>query len=279
MRIKRLLLTVTVISLVILSGCGSTDSVVNDYSEQGSEVQQTTEYVKGGERYVWRNYLLNKPEYIECNSDIRLDTHNYLDNSVTDGISLNIRDIRMDYSINGISEYAGYDESEFLEYLKDKFNKDYVGSVYKLQDDGTIIFGEDIATTIVLSKQIYTNTLDVPVKFSLKDPDNYVAVVNADEYYYYNINIGLSVISDKIMESDNGMYTFQPGESLEMVMLYIYPEESIDSYKVENGRFMATKTSAYDYNNMYLVFNRYVNESNQDKACFARIITNGVVCY
>lgn len=279
MRVRNVLITAGLIMAVSLSGCGGKDKVVNEnpIQETESEEQKTTESTPDGVIKYTKEYLLNKPECIEKGSDILLDSYDYDRKTATHSISLYLGDIKICNSIYDISDFADYDESEFLDYIKGKYDKNYVGSIYKLQDDGSIIFGENVETDIILSKQKYTNMSDETIKFNIYGADA-VAMVDEDNYNYYHLAIGTEIITDKIstLKQNGGLYSLQAGESVEMVMVYIIPARHIDEVKIENSLLTATKMSDYDYDKMCLKFRRYVSESNIDNECFVKI-WNGVV--
>ncbi len=279
MRVRNVLITAGLIMAVSLSGCGGKDKVVNEnpIQETESEEQKTTESTPDGVIKYTKEYLLNKPEYIEKGSDILLDSYDYDRKTATHSINLCLGNIKICNSIYDISDFADYDESEFLDYIKGKYDKNYVGSIYKLQDDGSIIFGENVETDIILSKQKYTNMSDETIKFNIYGADA-VAMVDEDNYNYYHLAIGTEIITDKIstLKQNGGLYSLQAGESVEMVMVYIIPARHIDEVKIENSLLTATKMSDYDYDKMCLKFRRYVSESNIDNECFVKI-WNGVV--
>lgn len=279
MRVRNVLITAGLIMAAALSGCGGKDEVVNEnpIQETESEEQKTTESTPDGVIKYTKEYLLNKPEYIEKGSDILLDSYDYDRKTANHSINLYLGDIKICNSIYDISDFAGYDESEFLDYIKGKYDKNYVGSIYKLQDDGSIIFGENVETDIILSKQKYTNMSDETIKFNIYGADA-VAMVDEDNYNYYHLAIGTEIITDKIstLKQNGGLYSLQAGESVEMVMVYIIPARHIDEVKIENSLLTATKMSDYDYDKMCLKFRRYVSESNIDNECFVKI-WNGVV--
>ena len=255
MRVRNVLITAGLIMAVSLSGCGGKDKVVNEnpIQETESEEQKTTESTPDGVIKYTKEYLLNKPEYIEKGSDILLDSYDYDRKTANHSINLYLGDIKICNSIYDISDFAGYDESEFLDYIKGKYDKNYVGSVYKLQDDGSIIFGENVETDIILSKQKYTNMSDETIKFNIYGADA-VAMVDEDNYNYYHLAIGTEIITDKIstLKQNGGLYSLQAGESVEMVMVYIIPARHIDEVKIENSLLTATKMSDYDYDKMCL---------------------------
>lgn len=279
MRVRNVLITAGLIMAVSLSGCGGKDKVVNEnpIQETESEEQKTTESTPDGVIKYTKEYLLNKPEYIEKGSDILLDSYDYDRKTANHSINLYLGNIKICNSIYDISDFADYDESEFLDYIKGKYDKNYVGSIYKLQDDGSIIFGENVETDIILSKQKYTNMSDETIKFNIYGADA-VAMVDEDNYNYYHLAIGTEIITDKIstLKQNGGLYSLQAGESVEMVMVYIIPARHIDEVKIENSLLTATKMSDYDYDKMCLKFRRYVSESNIDNECFVKI-WNGVV--
>lgn len=279
MRVRNVLITAGLIMAVSLSGCGGKDKVVNEnpIQETESEEQKTTESTPDGVIKYTKEYLLNKPEYIEKGSDILLDSYDYDRKTANHSINLYLGDIKICNSIYDISDFAGYDESEFLDYIKLKYDKNYVGSVYKLQDDGSIIFGENVETDIILSKQKYTNMSDETIKFNIYGADA-VAMVDEDNYNYYHLAIGTEIITDKIstLKQNGGLYSLQAGESVEMVMVYIIPARHIDEVKIENSLLTATKMSDYDYDKICLKFRRYLSGSNLDNECFVKI-WNGVV--
>lgn len=82
-----------------------------------------------------------------------------------------------------------------------------MGSVYKLQDDGSIIFGENVETDIILSKQTYTNMSDETIRFNMYESDA-VAMVDEDKYNYDNLAIGTEIITDKIssLKQNGGLF-------------------------------------------------------------------------
>ena len=279
MRVRNVLITAGLIMAVSLSGCGGKDKVVNEnpIQETESEEQKTTESTPDGVVKYTKEYLLNKPEYIEKGSDILLDSYDYDKKTATHSINLCLGNIKICNSIYDISDFADYDESEFLDYIKGKYDKNYVGSIYKLQDDGSIIFGENVGTDIILSKQKYTNMSDETIKFNIYGADA-VAMVDEDNYNYYHLAIGTEIITDKIstLKQNGGLYSLQAGESVEMVMVYIIPARHIDEVKIENSLLTATKMSDYDYDKICLKFRRYLSGSNLDNECFVKI-WNGVV--
>lgn len=279
MRVRNVLITAGLIMAVSLSGCGGKDKVVNEnpIQETESEEQKTTESTPDGVIKYTKEYLLNKPEYIEKGSDILLDSYDYDRKTANHSINLYLGDIKICNSIYDISDFAGYDESEFLDYIKGKYDKNYIGSIYKLQDDGSIIFGENVGTDIILSKQKYTNMSDETIKFNIYGADA-VAMVDEDNYNYYHLAIGTEIITDKIstLKQNGGLYSLQAGESVEMVMVYIIPARHIDEVKIENRLLTATKMSDYDYDKICLKFRRYLSGSNLDNECFVKI-WNGVV--
>ena len=279
MRVRNVLITAGLIMAVSLSGCGGKDKVVNEnpIQETESEEQKTTESTPDGVIKYTKEYLLNKPEYIEKGSDILLDSYDYDRKTATHSINLCLGNIKICNSIYDISDFAGYDESEFLDYIKGKYDKNYVGSIYKLQDDGSIIFGENVGTDIILSKQKYTNMFDETIKFNIYGADA-VAMMDEDNYNYYHLAIGTEIITDKIstLKQNGGLYSLQAGESVEMVMVYIIPARHIDEVKIENSLLTATKMSDYDYDKICLKFRRYLSGSNLDNECFVKI-WNGVV--
>ena len=279
MRVRNVLITAGLIMAVSLSGCGGKDKVVNEnpIQETESEEQKTTESTPDGVVKYTKEYLLNKPEYIEKGSDILLDSYDYDRKTATHSINLCLGNIKICNSIYDISDFADYDESEFLDYIKGKYDKNYVGSIYKLQDDGSIIFGENVGTDIILSKQKYTNMSDETIKFNIYGADA-VAMVDEDNYNYYHLAIGTEIITDKIstLKQNGGLYSLQAGESVEMVMVYIIPARHIDEVKIENSLLTATKMSDYDYDKICLKFRRYLSGSNLDNECFVKI-WNGVV--
>ena len=279
MRVRNVLITAGLIMAVSLSGCGGKDKVVNEnpIQETESEEQKTTESKPDGVIKYTKEYLLNKPEYIEKGSDILLDSYDYDRKTATHSINLCLGNIKICNSIYDISDFADYDESEFLDYIKGKYDKNYVGSIYKLQDDGSIIFGENVGTDIILSKQKYTNMSDETIKFNIYGADA-VAMVDEDNYNYYHLAIGTEIITDKIstLKQNGGLYSLQAGESVEMVMVYIIPARHIDEVKIENSLLTATKMSDYDYDKICLKFRRYLSGSNLDNECFVKI-WNGVV--
>lgn len=279
MRVRNVLITAGLIMAVSLSGCGGKDKVVNEnpIQETESEEQKTTESTPDGVIKYTKEYLLNKPEYIEKGSDILLDSYDYDRKTATHSINLCLGNIKICNSIYDISDFADYDESEFLDYIKGKYDKNYVGSIYKLQDDGSIIFGENVGNDIILSKQKYTNMSDETIKFNIYGADA-VAMVDEDNYNYYHLAIGTEIITDKIstLKQNGGLYSLQAGESVEMVMVYIIPARHIDEVKIENSLLTATKMSDYDYDKICLKFRRYLSGSNLDNECFVKI-WNGVV--
>ncbi len=279
MRVRNVLITAGLIMAVSLSGCGGKDKVVNEnpIQETESEEQKTTESTPDGVIKYTKEYLLNKPEYIEKGSDILLDSYDYDRKTAIHSINLCLGNIKICNSIYDISDFADYDESEFLDYIKGKYDKNYVGSIYKLQDDGSIIFGENVGTDIILSKQKYTNMSDETIKFNIYGADA-VAMVDEDNYNYYHLAIGTEIITDKIstLKQNGGLYSLQAGESVEMVMVYIIPARHIDEVKIENSLLTATKMSDYDYDKICLKFRRYLSGSNLDNECFVKI-WNGVV--
>ncbi len=279
MRVRNVLIAAGLIMAVSLSGCSGKDEVVKDNTIQQteSEKQKTTESTPDGVVKYTKEYLLNKPDYVERGSDILLDSYDYDRKTATHSISLYLGDIKICNSIYDISDFAGYDESEFLDYIKGKYDKNYVGSIYKLQDDGSIIFGENVGTDIILSKQKYTNMSDETIKFNIYGADA-VAMVDEDNYNYYHLAIGTEIITDKIstLKQNGGLYSLQAGESVEMVMVYIIPARHIDEVKIENSLLTATKMSDYDYDKICLKFRRYLSGSNLDNECFVKI-WNGVV--
>ena len=285
MRVRDVLITAGLIMAVSLSGCGGKDEVVNEnpIQETESEEQKTTESAPDGVIKYTKGYLLNKPDYIEKGSDILLNSYDYDRKTATHSISLYLGDIKICNSIYDITDFADYDESEyydyikFLDYIKLKYDKNYVGSVYKLQDDGSVIFGENVETDIILSKQKYTNMSDETIRFDMYGFDA-VAMVDEDKYNYYDLAIGTEIITDKIstLKQNGGLYSLQAGESVETVMVYIIPARHIDEVEIKNGRLTATKMSDYDYNKMCLKFRRYLSENNLDNECFVKI-WDGVV--
>ena len=279
MRVRNVLITAGLIMAVSLSGCGGKDKVVNEnpIQETESEEQKTTESTPDGVIKYTKEYLLNKPEYIEKGSDILLDSYDYDRKTATHSINLCLGNIKICNSIYDISDFADYDESEFLDYIKGKYDKNYVGSIYKLQDDGSIIFGENVGNDIILSKQKYTNMSDETIKFNIYGADA-VAMVDEDNYNYYHLAIGTEIITDKIstLKQNGGLSSLQAGESVEMVMVYIIPARHIDEVKIENSLLTATKMSDYDYDKICLKFRRYLSGSNLDNECFVKI-WNGVV--
>ena len=279
MRVRNVLIMAGLIMAAALLGCGGKDDAVNEnpIQETESEEQKTTESAPDGVIKYTKEYLLNKPDYVEKGSDILLDSYDYDRKTDTHSISLYLGDIKICNSIYDISDFAGYDESEFLDYIKVRYDKNYVGSVYKLQDDGSIIFGENVETDIILSKQKYTNMSDETIKFNMYESDA-VAMVDEDKYNYYNLDIGTKIITDKIstLKQNGGLYSLQAGESVETVMVYIVPALHIDVVKIENNKLTATKMSDYDYDKMCLKFRRYLSESNIDNECFVKI-WDGVV--
>lgn len=279
MRVRNVLIAAGLIMAVSLSGCSGKDEVVKDNTIQQteSEKQKTTESTPDGVVKYTKEYLLNKPDYVERGSDILLDSYDYDRKTATHSISLYLGDIKICNSIYDISDFADYDESEFLDYIKGKYDKNYVGSIYKLQDDGSIIFGENVETDIILSKQKYTNMSDETIRFNIYGADA-VAMVDEDNYNYYHLAIGTEIITDKIstLKQNGGLYSLQAGESVEMVMVYIIPARHIDEVKIENSLLTATKMSDYDYDKICLKFRRYLSGSNLDNECFVKI-WNGVV--
>ncbi len=281
MRVRNVLITAGLIMAAALSGCGGKDEVVNEnpIQETESEEQKTTESTPDGVIKYTKEYLLNKPNYVERGSDILLDSYDYDKKTATHSINLCLGDIKICNSIYDISDFADSDESEFLDYIRLRYDKNYVGSVYKLQDDGSIIYGENVETDIILSKQKYTNMSDETIRFNMCGFDAVaVAMVDEDKYNYYNLDIGTEIITDKIstLKQNGGLYSLQAGESVETVMVYIIPARHIDEVEIKNGRLTATKMSDYDYDKMCLKFRRYLSESNLDDECFVKI-WDGVV--
>lgn len=258
--------------IILLYGCNTNQSM-DDYYNQESKTESVSENMKSKEIYFsYDKVSLGKDvRIVSEGEDVDLQINNELTQRECRDINISVIDSEIGFSIYDIEKYAGYDESEFISKIE-QLNEIEGGLNYHLLENGTFTCPIDgINSQLFLLKVIIKNESDAEVYISLGN----IQIVRLDNAMknYESIGFVNDFLFDKMTSTDGykGFCEIQPNETIETILMYIYPEQRIDSYLSKNGVNTVMNKSEYDYENLYLRCNATGNLQSESGEYYIKL--------